>query len=71
VTAIAFDQIRAGTLYAGTNTGAYISYDNGLTWAQINDGLVGGQLVYSIATDQDGGVFAATPDGIFKLEGDG
>jgi hypothetical protein len=31
-----------GTLYAGTNAGAFRSDDDGKTWAAINQGLEGG-----------------------------
>ncbi len=57
------------TLYAGTDGGAYISSDNGQSWGQVNDGLLGATVVYSIAVDKEGNVYAATPYGIFKLEG--
>jgi photosystem II stability/assembly factor-like uncharacterized protein len=65
---IAFDTKNHKTLYAGTNEGAYISFDRGQTWHQINDGLLGATVVYSIVVDNEGNVYAATPYGIFKLE---
>jgi photosystem II stability/assembly factor-like uncharacterized protein len=65
---IAFDSENPDTLYAGTDGGAYISYDAGTTWGQVNDGLLGATVVYSIVVDKDGNVYAATPYGIFKLE---
>jgi hypothetical protein len=65
----AFDRKNSGTLYAGTDEGAYISFDSGATWNQINDGLLGATVVYSIVVDKDSNVYAATPYGIFKLEG--
>jgi hypothetical protein len=66
---IAFDTQKPNILYAGTDEGAYISFDSGYTWNQINDGLLGATVVYSIVVDKDGNVYAATPYGIFKLEG--
>jgi len=65
---IAFDLKNSATLYAGTDEGAYISLDSGIAWNQINDGLLGATVVYSIAVDKDSNVYAATPYGIFKLE---
>ncbi|MBV5323435.1 hypothetical protein JZU51_01545, partial [bacterium] len=65
---IVFDPNNSGTIYAGTDSGAYISFDAGNTWNQINDGLLGATVVYSIAVDKDGNVYAATPYGVFKLE---
>jgi photosystem II stability/assembly factor-like uncharacterized protein len=68
VSTIAMDPNNPDTLYAGTDGGAYISFDGGATWGQINDGLLGATVVYSIVVDQDSNVYAATPYGIFKLE---
>jgi photosystem II stability/assembly factor-like uncharacterized protein len=65
---IAFDSNKPDTIYAGTDEGAYISFDSGKTWNQINDGLLGATVVYSIAVDKDSNVYAATPYGVFKLE---
>jgi photosystem II stability/assembly factor-like uncharacterized protein len=65
---IAFDPNNPDTLYAGTDGGAYVSADGGQTWGQVNDGLLGATVVYSIVVDKDSNVYAATPYGIFKLE---
>jgi photosystem II stability/assembly factor-like uncharacterized protein len=65
---IAFDPNNPDILYAGTDEGAYVSFDSGETWNQINDGLLGATVVYSIAVDKDSNVYAATPYGVFKLE---
>jgi photosystem II stability/assembly factor-like uncharacterized protein len=69
VNTIAVDANKPETIYAGTDGGAYISFDSGKTWGQVNDGLLGATVVYSIAVDKDSNVYAATPYGIFKLEG--
>jgi photosystem II stability/assembly factor-like uncharacterized protein len=69
VNSVAIDPNNSDTLYAGTDGGAYISFDSGKTWGQVNDGLLGATVVYSIAVDKDSHVYAATPYGIFKLEG--
>ena len=69
VSTIAFDPNNPSFVYAGTDGGAYISSDGGQTWNQVNDGLLGATVVYSIVVDKEGNVYAATPYGIFKLEG--
>ena len=69
VYALAIDPNNSETVYAGTDGGAYISYDAGTMWGQVNDGLLGATVVYSIAVDSESNVYAATPYGIFKLEG--
>lgn len=66
---IAFDPNNSSIIYAGTDGGAYVSFDGGQSWGQVNDGLLGATVVYSIAVDNESNVYAATPYGIFKLEG--
>jgi photosystem II stability/assembly factor-like uncharacterized protein len=68
VNTVAIDPNHPDTIYAATDGGAYISYNGGKTWGQVNDGLLGATVVYSIAVDKDSNVYAATPYGIFKLE---
>ncbi len=68
VNSLALDPNNPDTVYAGTDGGAYVSFDFGQTWHQINDGLLGATVVYSIVVDKDSNVYAATPYGIFKLE---
>ena len=67
VNALAIDPNNINTIYAGTDGGAYISFDGGQTWGQVNDGLLGATVVYSIAVDKDSNVYAATPFGIYQL----
>jgi|GEM_PF-1091999 len=69
VNTVAIDPNHPDTMYAATDGGAYISSDGGATWGQVNDGLLGATVVYSIAVDKDSNVYAATPYGVFKLEG--
>lgn len=68
VNAIAIDPNHPDMMYAGTDGGAYVSFDGGKTWGEIIDGLLGATVVYSIVVDKDSNVYAATPYGIFKLE---
>jgi tetratricopeptide (TPR) repeat protein/photosystem II stability/assembly factor-like uncharacterized protein len=69
VNAIVVDFSNPNILYAATDSGAYISFDGGQSWGQVNDGLLGATVVYSIAVDKESNVYAATPYGIFKLGG--
>ena len=68
VNAVVIDPRQPSIVYAGTDNGAFVSFDGGETWAPINDGLLGALVVYSIAIDSQGNVYAATPYGIFRLE---
>ena len=68
VNSVAFDSKNSDIVYAGTDGGAYVSYDGGQSWGEINDGLLGATVVYSIMVDPQSNVYAATPYGIFKLE---
>ena len=67
INSIIRDPVKPDTLYLGTDGGVYISFDNGLTWGQANNGLLDTTVVYSIVVDKDGNVFAATPNGIYIL----
>lgn len=78
VNTVAIDPNNSDTVYAGTDGGAYVSFNRGQTWGEIsdgrpwneiNDGLLGALVIYSIAVDKDSNVYAATPYGIFRLEG--
>jgi len=69
VNTLGIDPNNPGTIYAGTDGGAYISSNGGNTWGVINDGLLGATVVYSIVVDKDSNVYASTPYGIFILEG--
>jgi photosystem II stability/assembly factor-like uncharacterized protein len=69
VNTVAIDPENLDIIYAGTDGGAYVSFDGGEHWGEINDGLLGATVVYSIVIDPQSNVYAATPYGIFKLEG--
>jgi photosystem II stability/assembly factor-like uncharacterized protein len=69
INTLAADPNSSDIVYAGTDGGAFVSFDGGETWNEINDGLLGATVVYSIVVDKDSNVYAATPYGIFKLEG--
>ena len=68
VNSVAFDSKNPDIVYVGTNGGAYVSFDSGKSWNQIDDGLLGANVVYSIVVDPQSNVYAATPYGIFQLE---
>ena len=68
INTISADPNNPDTIYAGTDNGAYISYDSGDLWQPINDGLLGGLVIYSIVVDIDSNVYASTPLGVFQLE---
>ena len=68
VNSLAIDPVQPDTLYAGSNSGAYVSFDGGASWGEINDGLLGATVVYSIVVDPLSNVYAATPYGVFRLE---
>jgi len=67
VNTLAFDPNHPDTLYAGTDSGIYISYDDGEHWGEISSGLLGVTVVYSIFANAQGNVFAGTPYGIFQM----
>jgi len=69
VNALAADPSDPDLIYAGTDGGAYVSFDSGENWSEMNDGLLGATVVYSIVVDPEGTVYAATPYGVFRLEG--
>ncbi len=68
VNTVAIDPQNPDVIYAGTDNGAYVSFNRGEEWAPINDGLLGGLVIYSISIDDQSNVYAATPLGIFQLE---
>ena len=68
INSLALDPNHPDTVYAGTDSGAYISFDFGKTWSEINNGLTDTMVIYSIIVDKDSNTYAATPNGIFQLE---
>ena len=70
VNAVVINPRQPSIAYAGGDNGAFISFDRGYSWHEINDGLLGATVVYSIAVDSESNIYAATPYGIFQLEAD-
>ena len=68
VNSVAIDPKSSSTIYAGTDGGVYLSFDDGNHWGKVNEGLLGALVIYSRVVDAQGNVYAATPYGIFKLE---
>ena len=69
VNTVAMDLNNPDRVYAGTDGGAYVSFDGGKSWNPINAGLLDPLVVHSIVVDpKDSSVYASTPYGIFKLE---
>lgn len=68
VNTLAVDPKNPDMIYAGADGGAYVSFNGGESWNQINDGLLGATVVYSIVVNKDGNVYAATPYGVFILK---
>ncbi len=66
--AIVADPNNPDILYAGTDGGFFISYDDGKKWVLVNDGLLDGLVIYDVAVDKDRNVYAITPLGVFRLE---
>ena len=68
---IAIDPINPQTVYAATDTGAFVSLDSGGQWSRVQDGLGPNPIVYSIDVDPHDSsvVYAVTPDGVYRLEG--
>jgi hypothetical protein len=56
-------------LWAATDGGAYYSWDRGYNWSQVNNGLLGTNIVYSIVVDKGGQAYASTPSGVYRLVG--
>ena len=68
VNGLSIDPNNPDTIYAASDSGAFVSFDNGNHWNQINAGLLETPVVYSIISSQKSGIFASTPYGVFKLE---
>ena len=67
--AITVDPNDQEMIYIGTDAGAFLSSDGGLTWGEINEGLMNTQIIYSMAINPNNNdLYAMTPYGIFKLE---
>jgi photosystem II stability/assembly factor-like uncharacterized protein len=70
ITSVIFDPRNPEIAYVGSQSGAYVSFNSGRYWQEINDGLLGATVIYSLAADAQGRIYAATPYGIFSLEGE-
>ena len=57
--------ISPQTIFVATDSGVYVSYDNGISGNQINDGLTN-LTVFSLSLNEEGYLFAGTADGIFR-----
>jgi len=68
VNSIVIDPNNPEIIYAGTDGGAFISLNGGEEWREINGGLLGANLVFSLAVDSQSNVYASTPYGIFILD---
>jgi len=68
INTLAIDPQSPQTVYAGTDGGAYVSFDGGMHWGEINEGLLGATVVYSIVVDPESNIYAATPYGVFHLK---
>lgn len=67
VYSIAIDGNDPDSLFAGTEGGAYVTFDGGGHWGIINNGLPANTSVYSIIVDRNSRVLASTSQGIFEL----
>ena len=47
------DPVRAGLLYAGTETGAYISFDDGAAWRSLQGNLPPAMVMHMLVKDDD------------------
>jgi photosystem II stability/assembly factor-like uncharacterized protein len=68
---LAIDPVNSQTVYAATDSGAFITLDGGEAWWRIQEGLGPNPIVYSIAIDPNdlSRVYAVTPDGVYRLAG--
>lgn len=58
---------KGHVLYLSTNKGLFTSADCGASWLRFNDtGLLDRRINYTLATDSDSGIFAATKKGVFE-----
>ncbi|MBI3913297.1 MAG: TniB family NTP-binding protein [Chloroflexi bacterium] len=68
VNALASAAEPPNTLYAGTNTGVFLSRDNGATWQSVSTGLPDDRAITAFAISPDSKtIFAGTHNGIYKF----
>ena len=68
---LAIDPANPQTVYAATDTGAFVALDGGGQWSRIQADLGPNPIVYSIDVDPNDSsqVYAVTPDGVYQLAG--
>ncbi len=62
VRAISYDPVVGGKIYVGTDTGVYVSSNNGLSWRQLG-GYLSGRKIVTALTISDKYVFASVYSG--------
>jgi photosystem II stability/assembly factor-like uncharacterized protein len=65
---IAIDPNNPDLVYAGTDSGVYVSFTAGEIWQRIHSDLPGMTVVYSVLVDAKSNVFIATPSGVYQLD---
>lgn len=70
VNALAFDSQHSDVVYAGTDSGVFLSQNGGDSWTAVNEGFGRNLIIYSIAVDPSDSaqVFVVTPDGLYQME---
>ncbi len=67
INTLAIDPNKPELIYAGSDGGAFISYNGGETWSQVNAGLSEALIVYSLVVGKDSTVYAGTSFGVLQL----
>lgn len=62
VSLVSLEEDQVGNLYAGTNTGLYVSQDNGLTWPIHT---LAGTAITTLTLSNEGEVYLATDEGVY------
>jgi photosystem II stability/assembly factor-like uncharacterized protein len=67
INTLAIDPNKPEIIYAGSDGGAFVSYNGAETWSQVNAGLSEALIVYSLVVGKGGTVYAGTPLGVLQL----